>query len=283
MTRLALRNGQFASLKAIVAHSNMVNATQQDVPVPGDVATWLGDLAVLKGVPFGYLVPDDAMLPTESIRFFVLDPNWVNALLEGAASIGRSCSLEASVDAALVSRLYAAVAPTNPVTGFVLRSNVVSGWPGIEVRAYDSSGRRLNEVLRHEILAPTVMLFMVSGAIDHVDISEPAEALHFGIDIEQNRKGLRYVTAPSGASAGPVAGEEIAGVSAPVSYRAAGGGKRVLKVSALAASVETALTAAKANLDPVSGRPRPFTAAEFALELVEGVQSVRFVNINKEG
>ena len=90
MTQLARRHSQFASLKAILAQPHVVATAQQALPVPGDVAAWLHDLAVLKGVPFGYLVPDNAMLPPESIRFFVLDPNWINALLEGAASIGRS-------------------------------------------------------------------------------------------------------------------------------------------------------------------------------------------------
>ncbi len=282
MTRLALRHSQFAAVKSVATQFHVLAAAHEDIPVPGDVAGALHAVALLQGVPFGYLVPDDAMLPTESIRFFILDPNWINALLQGAASIGRSCSLEASVDATLVSKLYAAATPPSPVTGFLLRSNVVTGWPGIEVRAYDSNNAPLTTVLRQDILAPSVLLFMVQGVIDHVDLSEPAEALHFGVDIEGNTKSLRYVTVPPDAPAKTQPGDQIPGGVAPVTYRAAGGGKRVLKVGALAAAVQTALAGAKANLDPDTGQARPFTAAEFALELVEGVQGVRFVNTGKE-
>jgi hypothetical protein len=47
---------------------------------------------VLHGVPFNYLVPDEGMPSPESIRFFYLDMNWVDALLDGAFSIGRNLS-----------------------------------------------------------------------------------------------------------------------------------------------------------------------------------------------
>lgn len=282
MTRLALRHSQFAAMKSVAGQFHVLAAAHEDIPVPGDVAGGLRAFALLQGIPFGYLVPDEAMLPKESIRFFILDPNWINALLQGAASLGRSCSLEATVDAALVAKLYAAATPPSPVTGFILRSNVVTGWPGIEVRAYDSNNTRLTTVLRQDVLAPTVLLFMAQGVIDHVDLSEPAEALHFGVDIEGSSKSLRYVTVPPGAPDGTQPGDQVQGATAAVTYRAAGGGKRVLKVGALAATVQTALATAKANLDPDTGQARPFTAAEFALELVEGVQGVRFVNTGKE-
>uniref|UniRef100_UPI001A9EC514 hypothetical protein n=1 Tax=Pseudomonas sp. 79_C TaxID=2813567 RepID=UPI001A9EC514 len=145
MTRLAQRNSQFLNLQAMVAEpqAGLLRANSSD-PVPGELTQWLGSLAALKGLPFGYLVPDEAMLPAESIRFFVLDPNWSNALLEGATSIGRSCTFDVAIDAELVARLYAAVSPATTVSGFILRSNVVSGWPGIEVRAYDANGTLLD-------------------------------------------------------------------------------------------------------------------------------------------
>ena len=52
------------------------------------LSTWLAGLARLENVPFNYLVPDAAMLPSESIRFFRLDQAWVDASLAGAFSIG---------------------------------------------------------------------------------------------------------------------------------------------------------------------------------------------------
>ena len=56
--------------------------------MPQTLVDWLTRLGLLEGVPFNYLVPDEAMLPPESLRFFYLDPNWTSALLDGAMSIG---------------------------------------------------------------------------------------------------------------------------------------------------------------------------------------------------
>ena len=68
--------------------------------LPDDVVTWFGSLAGLHGVPFSYLVPDERMLPPESIRFFHLDPNWIDALIDGAFSIGRAAASGHSAEAA---------------------------------------------------------------------------------------------------------------------------------------------------------------------------------------
>ena len=57
--------------------------------LPGVTTKFLGTEAVVRGVPFNYLVPDERMLPAESIRFFQLDESWMDCLLDGAFSIGR--------------------------------------------------------------------------------------------------------------------------------------------------------------------------------------------------
>ena len=48
---------------------------------------WLTRLRLLEAVPFQYLVPAEEMLPTETIRFFHIDRNWVDALIDGAMSV----------------------------------------------------------------------------------------------------------------------------------------------------------------------------------------------------
>lgn len=52
------------------------------------IIKWLTRLRLLDGVPFPYIVPTDGMLPNESIRFFHLDRNWLDALVDGALSTG---------------------------------------------------------------------------------------------------------------------------------------------------------------------------------------------------
>src|SRR6185503_2647249 len=121
---------------------------------PPELRGWLARLRLLQAVPFSYLVADAQLLPKESIRFFYLDRAWTDALVQGALSVGTVNSS----DRAELAALYKVVrdeldeeerrvrlpggetvqqGPAGPVTGFVLRSRAVSGWPGLHVRAYD--------------------------------------------------------------------------------------------------------------------------------------------------
>ncbi len=67
----------------------VTSQSANSLSIPRDISTWFRDLSLLKGVPFGYLVPEEKMLPIESIRFFWVDRLWVECLLDGAFSIGR--------------------------------------------------------------------------------------------------------------------------------------------------------------------------------------------------
>jgi hypothetical protein len=228
-----------------------------DHAVPADIAQWLQALAVLTSVPVEHLVPDPEMLPPESIRFFHVDPDWVAALVAGACSVGRSSSADLKLDAALAARLLPAARRPGPVTGFLLRSAVVDGWPGLEVAAQDAHGGALGTPapLRMERLAPGLLLYLVDGVLATVEIHEPPEGLHFGVDLRVATKQLR-------ALAGTAPGTQL-DVTAPVRFRDEE--RRVLDVAGTATAIATILEAAD-----------DFGAAEFALEMVEGVQSVRF-------
>jgi hypothetical protein len=52
------------------------------------IVDWLARLYLLIGVPTDALIPNPALLPPESVRFFYVDPNWLGTLVEGALSIG---------------------------------------------------------------------------------------------------------------------------------------------------------------------------------------------------
>ena len=56
--------------------------------LPDSVLDWIAKTWLLYDVPFQYLVPDERFLPMESVRFFHLDQNWIEAMVEGALSIG---------------------------------------------------------------------------------------------------------------------------------------------------------------------------------------------------
>jgi hypothetical protein len=269
-------------------------------PQPGtdehQVISWLTSLHLLYGVPFAYLVPDIGMLPVESIRFFQVDNAWVEALIDGAFSVGAP---RATSDSGTVLRATAAPAARarlrrvrtalagdtgtgteagaeadgapGAITGFLLRSAVVSGWPGLEVRGYaDTAAQHPLPLLRLERISPSLLFCLLGGVLQRVDLQEPPESLHFGVDPAAPssptpwQKQLRYA---SGHSTTQV-GSRIPGGVQQVTLRP--GTTSVLQIDALAQAMTPRVWASA----PPS--PTSFTAAQFGLEMVEGAQWVSF-------
>jgi hypothetical protein len=84
------------------------------------------------------------------------------------------------------------VSPT--ITGFLLRSRAVSGWPGVHVRAYGPGFQAPSEdaiipeddphrlhLLRLERLAPAVLLAIFDGVPTFVHVEEPRQGIQFGV------------------------------------------------------------------------------------------------------
>jgi hypothetical protein len=194
-----------------------------DGVVPAEIVRFLARLRLLEGVPFNHLVPDAELIPPETIRFFYLDRNATDALVQGALSAG---TVNAA-DRAQLAQLYPVVrdevdeaerlvrmkdadAPKvdaegrpigagGPISGFVLRSRLVSGWPGMHVRAYatdthpddqtitdmDTSPDRVR-LLRMERLAPAVLFVLFDGVPAVVHIEEPRAGIQFGVRLDQD-------------------------------------------------------------------------------------------------
>ncbi len=176
--------------------------------LPGGVSDWLAALRLAEGVPFQYLVADDRLLPPESIRFFYLDRNWTDALVAGALSVGAITTDdraqlqvlypqirdELDADERLVrvpGNEVAVSGPADVVTGVLIRSRAVSGWPAMHVRAYrdevpddgsDDDPSRLH-LMRLERLAPAVLLALFDGVPAVVHIEEPRSGLQFGFEL----------------------------------------------------------------------------------------------------
>jgi len=169
------------------------------------VAEWLGRLLLLYPLPFDNLVPDPRMLPVESLRFFYLDTNWLNAALDGAMSLGLDSSrqtffsqvtkgmvYDAAMQALAVIRDNLQGIPTgsNPVppavmSGFLLRSAMVTGWPNLAIRAKDENDTSL-KILRMDHLSSGVLLCIFDGVPKNIEFSEPQESLGFGVDDDGN-------------------------------------------------------------------------------------------------
>jgi hypothetical protein len=164
-----------------------------------------------------------------------------------------------------VERVAVTTTPPQAVTGFLLRSDLVSGWPGLEVTAYGATGADPLTILRFERLAPTILICLFDGVVDHVDIHEPPEGLHFGFDVPdaaanpiQPKSFFKTLRSAADGSAGqPLAHDPIK----TLPFR---GTTTVVRVDDLAGPIIEAAQASR------------IACAAFALEMVEGVGLVRF-------
>jgi hypothetical protein len=195
-----------------------------------ELVDWLARVRLLDGVPFSYVVPHEAMLPLESIRFFYLNRGFLDAAVDGALSVAGATTrdhayltsvhqeLVEAVDEAernlwskrLGVELHAGVAET--VTGFLLRSRLVAGWPGLSVRAFRAvqGGEESVQLLRMERLAPGVLLVLMDGVPDRLELEEPRGGLQFGVDTKVGSPNKRTVTIRH-----PVTGADGATVDVP--------------------------------------------------------------------
>ena len=226
---------------------------------PEQVSEWFTELLCLKHVPFHYLVPREEMLPANSLRFFHVDVNWLECLLDGAFSVGRVSSADLTQDG--LARKDGKVPNATTYSGFLLRSPVVSGWPNLEVEAYtqaipgdDYLPKDITPAkrLRFDRLGEDVLLCLFEGEIKTVDIHEHAETIHFGVDtgtdptiIDDYTKKLRNLVDWT--------------LGAPTKLTWKSNDKRTLNIQDLA-------TKGNAN-----------NSAEFGVTMIEGVEKVRFV------
>lgn len=182
-----------------------------DLAPPDSLATWFRSLTLLEDVPFNYLVPDERLLPLESIRFFTVDSMWLECLRDGAFSVGRVLDKDHMEDSARSRDMEHS--PRLP--GFILRSKVVSDWPQLAVDGYTGVHSEENTLdhepnpsapkltmERFDRLGPNVLLCLFSDPdragreIEMVDIHLPAEVLHFGLE-EDSGKLTKHLRDPN--------------------------------------------------------------------------------------
>lgn len=244
-----------------------------DTQVPSGIQSFLNRLALLGGVPFCYLVPHELMLPPEAIRFFQVDPNWIQALLQGANSIGTTTENDQMHDRVLAAPLQSTLQATSlPVSGLILRSEVVKHWPKLVVVGKKQNGEPA-QLLRHAFLADTVLLCLFNATVVSVQIEEPAEGLHFGLD---PATAAPHLTKTLKTIEGSGAGKKTSTKAGAPPFRP--GGKRVLPIHVSGGGEATLAGNLKQKLASAGIYSDSFTTAEFALEMVAGVEQVIFNN-----
>jgi hypothetical protein len=251
-----------------------------DSAMPAELRTWLVRLRLLEGVPFANVVADAELLPPESIRWFYVDRRWTDALVQGALSVGTVTT----DDRAHLTAAYPAIRSElddeernvrrragtrrftggpGPISGFLLRSQAVAGWPAIHVRAfsvdppqgdearYDDRHDDRMRLLRLERLAPAVLLCLVDGIPVTVHVEEPRQGVQFGVK-DDPADDTRFVLPVRD----PDTFDEVGSLDVP--FRA-GGGSGVVDIQRLERDLGQAGGAGPdARLD----------SAEYALQLI---------------
>ncbi|MDP4146695.1 MAG: hypothetical protein Q8936_19825 [Bacillota bacterium] len=188
---------------------------QQEI---SDIAQWAARKMLLYDVPFNYLVPDQRMLPMEAIRFFYINQQWTEAMFDGLLSLGLHSSRDSSSYTIMRGQIRDAAENAmktmrsnitgeeeepsadsiTHMSGFIMRSAVVSGWPGMSVKAYDSDGNLL-KILRLELMSSNVMMAIFWGVPARLELSEPQESFQFGSN-EEGKINLRNIVSGSASN-----------------------------------------------------------------------------------
>ncbi|WP_374172948.1 hypothetical protein [Flavobacterium tructae] len=255
--------------------------------IPTEVKSFLNNLYKLNGIPFSYLLPHEFLLEKEhhksdedytgTLSLFYVDPNWIEALLDGALSIGRIAQNDPLLEMA-ISGNFLEDYSTEPITidqekkvegrrlnttGFLFRSDLVSGWRGLEIMAFDAEDKALT-ALRFERIDSDIFLGIFDGNIARIIIKQPYEGLHFGIKIDKSgyRKNLKNEDGTN---------QKIADGSADVDKELNDGliKNGIVAIADLAAIMHQKLV--EKNWMNTTGKSsgKYFTSAEFAYQMVD--------------
>lgn len=254
----------------------------RDDPELDQIGDYISQLRTLRGVPFSYLIPDEKLLPAESIRFFCLDENWLNALSDGALSIGRAAKFDLALDRDYIGAIGAdaankmshhrflnmhenhrrgadaPLAGRDVKTGFILRSELVGKWKGLEVCGYSGAAERL-EILRMESLSNEILICIFDGQLKKFVVSEPKVGVRFGAPGNEWKIKLRSVVDDPGHF-----GEVIPESEIDLEQFTDGSGR--LRVSALAEKFEEKLRV-------------PVKAPQFAFEMIAVAKKAEFISV----
>jgi hypothetical protein len=286
---------QLQSLSQDPDVQHYLEAKSSQTPLEKAIFEWLATLSLFYGVPFVNLVPDERMLPVESIRFFYIDPNWIDSMLDGAMSIVshgtrddlvqliKTADCREGADAQRIRirpRLFKQTVPEDTptggtMTGFLMRSQVVAGWPGLEVKAFwdPDATSEIKPLLRIDRPSPDVLLVLIPGVPALIRISEPPEGLRFGVVVNPAQKPTsKYLVAQRGLGLevdGQVAyqaGKQITKTAADwAEVPIRDGTERVLDVVGLQKNLRAKLVAAKA----LNASAQNLTPAEFGVQMVK--------------
>lgn len=285
--------------KTGAAHINLVAVTQQCLAAPNvqtllekeldpdvdPISEWLARKQLLYDVPFNHLAPNQEMLPVESLRFFYVDQNWLDVLVDGALSIGVQSFKDASLNQVMKGVINNAVtkktkalrkkllgtpvedseadSKKETMSGLLIRSAVVSGWPGLVIKGYKK--KKELKIIRMDRLSSNVLLCLFLDIPDTITISEPQQGLRFGV--EDNKEiTLRSLSDPVGK---PLAGKTFPFKKECFRSTVNGVGGSVLNINGGSTGVIQ-------TMQQTQYLGQPIGPADFAIQMVNAPEQLSF-------
>jgi hypothetical protein len=166
-------------------------------------------------------------------------------------------------------------ADVGTLAGFVMRSAVVSGWPGLEVRAYETNDQsKPLKPLRLDRVGPDVMIGLYPKVPQRLELDEPSEGLVFGT--EGAGVELRYVPGGPGvvpANIGKLVSPKVTLERKDFPWRKSPGSSDTLQIGGAAGMAEKLRGKLEDKIKP----PAPFSPAAFAVQMVRVPEQMLFL------
>jgi hypothetical protein len=291
-------------IKDLLQH-NGPQALLQDVAAPNDaVNNWLSRLILLGDIPFQNLIADERLLPQNSLRFFYVDQSWIYALIDGALSIGTNTTLEDALTGLMAQNIKStasfnahqkrakllgighglnakAPAADKPVAGMLLRSALVTAFPGLKIIPKYAGGEDpdMQIPLRYEKLTDELLLVIFPETPVSIKLQQPPQGLQFGFLNEGIDKpyqiNLRYVGDTGTGEQIPATGGGFARATIEQKdlWRNTDANNYVLNIDALAKAV-------KKSLGDIGADPTPAQAispSQFVMQIIKTPQEADYI------
>lgn len=195
---------------------------------------------------------------------------------------------------------------TDVMSGFLLNSAVVTGWKSIDVAGYPKGHSPYDyeknpnvkieslKILRLERLSPSVMFGIFRGSLYELVLHQPPEAIHFGFQqvfdnsSKQENSVTKNLRVPTTNWDDPKTTYDTDTYQGkPLDKAFVDADERVLDMTRLSKTLAAQLAATgsngapgyyQANAAPDSDFKDHLVASDFALEMVQGVGLVSFIN-----
>ncbi|KAL2214432.1 hypothetical protein CC79DRAFT_1328344 [Sarocladium strictum] len=179
------------------------------------IQEWVLDKLHLSSIPAHYLFPDPSYIPVETLRFFHIDSNWMDALVDGSLSLANHLASEPEEDYCRTalketlnryfkSSIAGDYRQQMPAYGFVLRSKLLVQFPDLAVSAeFSKDGVHSSEdwdkvkprapILVQRRLGPDMMLVLMDReppGLTGVTFTLPAHQQTFTAALALNEKEI---------------------------------------------------------------------------------------------